>query len=196
MSDFWIYLQIGFKHVLDLNGYDHMLFLAALMVPYTFKDWKKILLLISVFTIGHTVALMLSVYKVLTIKTEIVEFLIPVTILITALYSLFTAGKANKLDNAGATVLITAFFGIIHGHGFANYFNDILAGEPDDKLLPLLEFALGIECAQIVVVLIVLILAYIAQTFFRFSKRDWALVMSAFVAGVVLPMIVGNEIWS
>jgi hypothetical protein len=196
MSEFWIYLQIGFKHVLDLKGYDHMLFLAALMVPYTFKDWKKILLLISVFTLGHTIALMLSVYKVLTIKTEIVEFLIPVTILITALYSLFTAGKANKLDSAGATVLITAFFGIIHGHGFANYFNDILAGEPDDKLLPLLEFALGIECAQVVVVLIVLILAYIAQTFFRFSKRDWALVMSAFVAGVVLPMIIGNEIWS
>ena len=196
MSEFWIYLQIGFKLVLDLQGYDHMLFLAALMVPYTFKDWKKILLLISVFTIGHTIALMLSVYKVLTIKTEIVEFLIPVTILITALYSLFTAGKANKLDSAGATVLITAFFGIIHGHGFANYFNDILAGEPDDKLLPLLEFALGIEFAQAVVVLIVLILAYIAQTFFRFSKRDWALVMSAFVAGVVLPMIIGNEIWS
>ncbi len=196
MSDFWIYLQIGFKHVLDLKGYDHMLFLAALTVPYTFKDWKKILLLISVFTLGHTVALMLSVYKILTIKTEIVEFLIPVTILITALYSLFTAGKANKFDNAGATVLITAFFGVIHGHGFANYFNAILAGEPNDKLLPLLEFALGIECGQVIVVLIVLILAYIAQTFFRFSKRDWALVMSAFVIGVVLPMVIGNEIWS
>lgn len=196
MSDFWIYLQIGLKHVLDLNGYDHMLFLAALVVPYTFKDWKKLLVLISVFTLGHTVALMLSVYKVLMINAEIVEFLIPVTIFITALYGLFTAGKPDKLDKAGATVLITAFFGIIHGHGFANYFNDILAGQPDDKLLPLLEFALGIELAQVVVVMIVLILAYIAQTFFRFSKRDWALVCSAFVAGVVLPMIIGNEIWT
>ena len=196
MSEFWIYLRIGLTHVLDFKGYDHMLFPAALAVPYTFKDWKKLLILISVFTFGHTVAMLLSVYEVLTIKAEIVEFLIPVTILITALYSLFTAGKPDKLDKAGATVLITAFFGVIHGHGFANYFNAILAGEKSDKLLPLLEFALGIECAQVVIVLIVLILAYIAQTFFRFSKRDWALVMSAFVIGVVLPLVIGNKIWA
>jgi hypothetical protein len=196
MSEFWIYLQLGLTHVLDFKGYDHMLFLAALTVPYTFKDWKKLLLLVSIFTLGHTTALLLSVYGVLTIKTEIVEFLIPVTILITALYTLFTAGKPDKLDKAGATVLITAFFGVIHGHGFANDFNAILGGTANDKLLPLLEFALGIECAQVVVILIVLILAYIAQNFFRFSKRDWALVMSAFVVGVVLPMVVGNKIWT
>ncbi|CAM3499944.1 HupE / UreJ protein [Flavobacterium longum] len=196
MSEFWIYLQLGLRHVLDLKGYDHMLFLAALMVPYTFKDWKKILLLVSVFTLGHTLALLLSVYKILIIKAEIVEFLIPVTILITALYGLFTAGKPAKMDNAGATVLITVFFGIIHGLGFSNYFNAILGGDAADKLLPLLEFALGIECAQIIVVLAVLILAYIAQTFLRFSKRDWTLVTSAFVIGVVLPMIATSEIWT
>lgn len=195
MSEFWIYLQLGLRHVLDLKGYDHMLFLAALMVPYTFKDWKKILLLVSVFTLGHTLALLLSVYKILIIKPEIVEFLIPVTILITALYGLFTAGKPAKMDSAGATVLITVFFGIIHGLGFSNYFNAILGGAPGDKLLPLLEFALGIECAQIIVVLVVLVLAYIAQTFLRFSKRDWTLVTSAFVIGVVLPMIAASEIW-
>lgn len=196
MSEFWIYLQLGLRHVLDLKGYDHMLFLAALMVPYTFKDWKKILLLVSVFTLGHTLALLLSVYKILIIKAEIVEFLIPVTILITALFGLFTAGKPAKIDNAGATVLITVFFGIIHGLGFSNYFNAILGGSAADKLLPLLEFALGIECAQIIVVLVVLILAYIAQTFLRFSKRDWTLVTSAFVIGVVLPMIATSEIWT
>lgn len=196
MSEFWIYLQLGLRHVLDLKGYDHMLFLAALMVPYTFKDWKKILLLVSVFTLGHTLALLLSVYKILIIKAEIVEFLIPVTILITALFGLFTAGKPAKMDNAGATVLITVFFGIIHGLGFSNYFNAILGGDAADKLLPLLEFALGIECAQIIVVLVVLILAYIAQTFLRFSKRDWTLVTSVFVIGVVLPMIATSEIWT
>lgn len=196
MSEFWIYLQLGLRHVLDLKGYDHMLFLAALMVPYTFKDWKKILLLVSVFTLGHTLALLLSVYKILIIKAEIVEFLIPVTILVTALFGLFTAGKPAKIDNAGATVLITVFFGIIHGLGFSNYFNAILGGSAADKLLPLLEFALGIECAQIIVVLVVLILAYIAQTFLRFSKRDWTLVTSAFVIGVVLPMIATSEIWT
>lgn len=196
MSEFWIYLQLGLRHVLDFKGYDHMLFLAALMVPYTFKDWKKILLLVSVFTLGHTLALLLSLYQILSIRPDIVEFLIPVTILITALFGLLTAGKPSKIDNAGATVLITVFFGIIHGLGFSNYFNAILGGEPADKLLPLLEFALGIECAQIIVVLVVLILAYIAQTFLRFSKRDWTLVTSAFVIGVVLPMIATSEIWT
>lgn len=196
MSDFWIYLQIGLTHVLNLKGYDHLLFLAALTVPYTFKEWKKVLLLITVFTLGHTLALFLSVFKIVTIKANLVEFLIPVTILITAIFGLMTAGKPAKVDKTGAAVFITIFFGIIHGLGFSNYFNAILGGKPGDKLLPLLEFALGIECAQIIVVLIVLILAYIAQNFLRFSKRDWALVMSAFVIGVVLPMIVGSEIWN
>lgn len=196
MSDFWIYLQIGLHHVLDINGYDHLLFLAALTVPYTFKEWKKVLLLITVFTVGHTLALFLSVFKIVTIKANLVEFLIPVTILVTAVFSLATAGKPAKADKAGAAVFITIFFGIIHGLGFSNYFNAILGGKPGDKLLPLLEFALGIECAQIIVVLIVLILAYIAQNFLRFSRRDWALVMSAFVIGVVLPMIIGSEIWN
>jgi hypothetical protein len=92
--------------------------------------------------------------------------------------------------------IVTLFFGIIHGLGFSSYFKSILPGDATDKLLPLLEFALGIEAAQILVVFIVLILSYIVQTFFRFSKRDWALVMSAFIIGVVLPMIIESEIWN
>ena len=90
---------------------------------------------------------------------------------------------------------VTLFFGVIHGLGFSNYFKAILPGSTTDKLIPLLEFALGIEAAQIIVVIIVLLLSYIVQTFFRFSKRDWTLVMSAFVIGVVLPMIVKSDIW-
>ncbi len=196
MSEFWIYLQTGLRHVLDINGYDHVLFLIALTVPYTFKDWKKILLLVTVFTVGHTVAMLLSVFGIMSIKAEIVEFLIPITILVTALYSLFTAGKSAKASGNTTAVFITLFFGLIHGLGFAGYFKSILPGSPSDKLIPLLEFALGIECAQIIVVLIVLVLAYMAQTFLRFSKRDWTLVMSAFVVGVVLPMIIENPIWN
>ncbi|RZJ30975.1 MAG: HupE/UreJ family protein [Flavobacterium sp.] len=195
MSDFWIYFQIGLRHVLDINGYDHLLFLTALTVPYNFKDWRKVLLLVSTFTVGQTLALLLSVFGILTMKGNLVEFLIPITILIAAIYGIFTAGKSAKADKTSATVFITLFFGIIHGLGFSNYFNSILGGKPGDKLIPLLEFALGIEVAQVIVVLFVLILAYIVQTFFRFSKRDWILVTSAFVAGVVLPMIINNEIW-
>ncbi len=196
MSEFWIYFQIGLKHVLDINAYDHVLFLIALTVPYTFKDWKRILLLVSLFTIGHTVALVLSVFGIITVKVNLVEFLIPITILITALYHLFTAGKATKNDGINLIFFVTLFFGIIHGLGFSNYFKTILGGSPSSKLLPLGEFALGIEAAQLVVVFVVLVISYIVQTVFRFSKRDWALVMSAFIVGVVIPMIIESPIWN
>lgn len=196
MSQFWIYFQIGLKHVLDINAYDHVLFLIALTVPYLFKDWKKIFLLVSIFTIGHTLALILSVYGIITIKVNIVEFLIPITILVTALYHLFTAGKTSKDSGVNLVFFITLFFGIIHGLGFSNYFKTILGGSATSKLLPLGEFALGIEAAQLVVVFVVLVISYIVQTVFRFSKRDWALVMSAFIIGVVIPMIIESPIWN
>ncbi|AXB55543.1 HupE/UreJ family protein [Flavobacterium fluviale] len=196
MSQFWIYFQIGLKHVLDINAYDHVLFLIALTVPYLFKDWKRIFLLVSLFTIGHTLALILSVYGIITIKVDLVEFLIPITILITALYHLFTAGKTSKNDGVNLVFFITLFFGIIHGLGFSNYFKTILGGSATSKLLPLGEFALGIEAAQLVVVFVVLVISYIVQTVFRFSKRDWALVMSAFIIGVVIPMIIESPIWN
>jgi len=196
MSQFWIYFQIGLKHVLDINAYDHVLFLIALTVPYLFKDWKRIFLLVSLFTIGHTLALVLSVYGIIAIKVDVVEFLIPITILVTALYHLFTAGKTSKNDGVNLVFFITLFFGIIHGLGFSNYFKTILGGSATSKLLPLGEFALGIEAAQLVVVFIVLVISYIVQTVFRFSKRDWALVMSAFIIGVVIPMIIESPIWN
>lgn len=195
MSQFWLYFKVGLNHVLDIHAYDHVLFLIALMVPYAFKDWKRVFLLVSLFTIGHTLSLLLSVFGVVSVKTSLVEFLIPITILVTAIFHLFTAGKSSKNESITFVAIITLFFGVIHGLGFSNYFKTILPGKASDKLLPLLEFALGIEAAQIIVVLVVLIIAYIVQTFFRFSKRDWALVMSAFIIGVVLPMIIGNEIW-
>ena len=196
MSAFWIYFEIGVRHVLDLFAYDHVLFLIALTVPYSFKDWKRLLLLVSLFTVGHTMALLLSVFGVIIIKGNLVEFVIPITILIVAFFNLFTARKSSKSESISVVILITVFFGIIHGLGFASYFKSLLGGSSQSKLLPLSEFALGIEAAQIIVVFVVLILSYIVQTFFRFSKRDWTLVMSSFIIGVVLPMIIESEIWN
>jgi len=196
MSEFWIYFQIGLKHVLDINAYDHVLFLMALAIPYSFKDWKRILLLVSLFTLGHTVALVLSVFEIVTVKAHIVELLIPITILLTAIFNLFNSGKSAKNNKVSMVFFTTLFFGVIHGFGFSNYFKTILGGSALSKILPLAEFALGIEGAQIAVVFAILILSYIAQTVFRFSKRDWTLVMSAFVIGVVVPMIIENEIWT
>ena len=196
MSEFLTYFNIGLRHVLDINAYDHVLFLIALVTPYAFKDWKRVLILVSLFTLGHTLSLLLSVYGIVIIKTSLIEFLIPITILTTALFHLFTAGKSGKNESITFVAMVTLFFGIIHGLGFSNYFKAILPGSASDKLVPLLEFALGIEAAQLIVVFVVLMISYIVQTFFRFSKRDWTLVMSAFVIGVVLPMILESEIWN
>lgn len=196
MSEFMLYLQIGLHHVLDIKAYDHVLFLAALVIPYHFKDWKKIITLVSVFTLGHTLALLLAVFGLVKINVDLVEFLIPITILATAVYNLFNAGKGGGKSNLTVAIFITLFFGIIHGLGFSNYFNSILAGSASDKILPLLEFALGIELAQLAVVLSVLILSFLVQTFVRNSKRNWVLISSSIVIGVVIPMLIESEIWN
>ena len=196
MSDFWIYFENGLNHVLNIKSYDHVLFLMALSVPHSFKDWKKILLLLTVFTVGHTLALVLSVFEIVTIKAQWVEFLIPITILIAAVFNFFTVGKTTRREFGNSIVLIALFFGVIHGLGFSNYFKAILPGSSSQKVAPLLEFALGIEVAQMLVVIFMLLLSYCVQTFFRFSKRDFTIVTSAFIVGVVVPMIIQNEIWN
>jgi hypothetical protein len=196
MSEFWVYFQIGLHHVLDIQAYDHVLFMMALVLPFTFKDWKRLLFSVTLFTAGHTAALLLSVYEILVIKASIVELLIPITILSTAVFNLFTIGKTNRKENLNLIFLITLFFGIIHGLGFSNYFKTLLGGSSNSKLIPLLEFALGIEGAQITVVVAMLIVAYSVQSLFKFSRRDWILVGSAFIIGVVVPMIIENEIWN
>ena len=195
MQDFWIFFKIGINHVLDFNGYDHILFLVALTAPYIIKDWQRILILVSIFTIGHTLALLLSVFNIVVFKVTIVELLIPITILITAFYNIFTAGKGSKQNGISFVAIVTLLFGIIHGLGFSNYFKNMITGNVVDKLIPTLEFALGIEAAQIIVISCVLILSFIMQTIFRFSKRDFTLIMSAFVLGVVMPLIISNSIW-
>lgn len=196
MSDFMLYMKIGLHHVLDINAYDHILFLAALVIPYHFKDWKKIVTLVSVFTLGHTLALIMAVFELVQINVSLVEFLIPITILATAVYNLFKSGKSAVKSNIAVAVFITLFFGIIHGLGFSNYFNTILAGSPSDKLIPLLQFAVGIELAQLAVVLSVLLLSFIIQYFIRNSRRNWILIASSIIIGVIIPMLIESEIWN
>lgn len=192
-ENFWFNVQYGINHVLDINGYDHLLFLMVLTVPYLFKDWKKVFLLVSLFTLGHTVSLVLASYNVINVNAGLVEFLIPVTIFVVAVYNVFTAGKYEKSSNKISLLLIsTLFFGLIHGLGFAREFI-MFAGKTENKLILLLEFALGIEFAQIIIVFIVLFIGFLGQTIFRFSKRDWVMVISAIVTGLVIPMLLGNE---
>ena len=187
MTEFWIYCKIGLEHVLNLQGYDHLLFLIVLTVPYNSKDWKSLLLFVSLFTLGHSISLFLSVLEIVKVNPTWIEFLIPITILITALFNLIKLGKLGKHDPLAFVGAVTFFFGIIHGLGFSNYFNNLLPGDASDKMAPLIAFALGIEGAQLLLVALVLVLGFIFKTLFRFNQRDFVLMLSAFVLGVVVP---------
>lgn len=193
LNEFWFNVQYGINHVLDIKAYDHVLFLIVLTVPYLFNDWKRVLLLVTTFTVGHTLSLVLAAYGVVQVNANLVEFLIPITILFVALYNVFTAGKKAKNEKVGLLFFSTLFFGLVHGLGFAREFL-MFAGGTDNKLVLLLEFALGIEIAQIIIVFIVLFLGFIGQTIFRFSKRDWVMVISAVVVGLVIPMILESDL--
>lgn len=195
LENFWFNVQYGINHVLDINAYDHVLFLIVLTISYVFKDWKRVLLLVSMFTLGHTLSLVLAAYSVVRVNAQIVEFLIPITILAVALFNIFTSGKGAQKEKVGVLFLSTLFFGLIHGLGFAREFQ-MLLGDSDSKLVLLLEFALGIEFAQVIIVFLVLFLGYIVQAVFRFSKRDWIMVVSAIVVGLVIPMILNSDFLS
>lgn len=196
MSEFWIFVEIGVKHVLNWNGYDHLLFLLALAAPYAFSDWKRLLISVSLFTLGHSISLFLGAYELVTVQSTIIEFLIPLTIFGTALFTLLSAGKFSKTNTKFQFIhYLTVFFGLIHGLGFSYYFNSLLAGNPSTKLANLLQFSIGIELAQVLVVVFVLIFSTVFQSVLRFSQRDFTLTLSAFVLGVVLPLLIQNPIW-
>jgi len=191
-EEFEIYFNLGLKHVLDWKAYDHVLFLIVLTIFYSFKDWKNGLWLITFFTIGHTFTLALSAYDLLYIKMSIIEFLIPLTILITAIYNLVIVKKQPK--SIKITTIFAFVFGLIHGLGFSSYFK-ILVDDTSDKLIPLFEFAIGIEIAQLIVVTAILILSFIVLNIFKRPKRDWVIVISSIVIGVVIPMLIERKIW-
>lgn len=188
MSEFWLYFKLGLEHVLDWQAYDHILFIVVLVAAYTFSSWKRLLWLVTIFTIGHSLSLFLAVYGIVKVDASFVELLIALTILFTACYNILTAKKRENQRNIGILYASTAFFGVIHGLGFSRYFKMIF---PDDsnKFFPLVEFALGIEAAQICVVISVLLLSFILQNILRVSRRDWILIVSAIVIGIILPLL-------
>ena len=188
-----LYLGEGFHHVLDYKAYDHIIFLIVLAVVYSFNQWKKAIWLITFFTIGHSITLGLAAYDVINLRVDIIEFLIPLTIFITGLFNVIRVNKAST-GKEKLNLFLALFFGLIHGLGFTNYFR-ILIGREEDKLVPLIEFALGIELSQVIIVFGILILGTVLQSFFRLSKRDWVLVTSAIVIGITIPMMMERVFW-
>jgi hypothetical protein len=188
-------MQYGMYHVLNVNAYDHILFLIVLTIPYMFKDWKRVLFLVTIFVLGHSVSLAFATYGVISVSNKWIEFLIPVTILIIALFNVFTAGKKTQNEKVGMLFFITLFYGLIHGLGFINVFEAAIS-KSENKLISLLEISLGIEIGQLIVVFIILFLGFLSQTLFRFSKRDWVMVISAIVAGLLIPMLIKSNIFA
>ena len=194
MDEVILYIRLGLFHVLDWKAYDHILFLTALSVVYTFTDWKKVIWMVTFFTLGHTLTLALSAYGLLNVRIDVVEFLIPVTIFLTASANIIFSKKSSSQSEYKLNILLAFLFGLIHGLGFSNYFR-ILMEENESKLLPLIEFALGIEAAQIAIVLIVLLSGFLFVRLFNIKRRDWILVISAVVIGIVIPMLFERVFW-
>lgn len=186
MNDFFIYFQIGFKHITDFKGIDHILFIAALCLRYQFSDWKKILILVTAFTIGHSITLVLSTLNLIKIQTIYIEFLIPITIIITAISNLFIK-KFNFKKTSYLIYYLALFFGLIHGLGFSNYLKSLLGSE-ENIILPLFAFNIGLEIGQIIIVLIILLLTFIFITIYKLNRREYLLVTNGIIIGLALQM--------
>ena len=193
MNDFILYFKMGLNHVLDFNAYDHILFLIVLAVVFSFNQFKKIVWLVTLFTIGHSTTLALAAFGILSINMKLVEFLIPVTIFITGIINIFTAKQAVG-GKQNINLILALLFGLIHGLGFSNYFK-MMIGRGEDKILPLLEFSLGIEAAQIIIVVGILLIGAFLQNILKVNKRDWILVCSSIVIGFAIQMMLNRIFW-
>jgi hypothetical protein len=194
MHEFWFYIKIGFEHVLDLSAYDHILFLFALTLPFTFNSWKKVVLLATIFTLAHCLSLYLSAFNILVMDVGLIEFLIPVTILFTALFNINYAKAGVKDKSIALHVFATTFFGLIHGFGFSNYFKMLMADQ-ENKIGSLLGFATGIEIAQVLIVLIAFCLGHLFQSQLKINQSRYILGTSILVILITIPMLIDTFPW-
>lgn len=195
MEQFWLYFRLGIQHIIDIYAVDHILFLLALSVIFLFKDWKKVLILVTAFTLGHSITLIIAVLELFKYNQNLIEFLIPATIFITAVSNLLQ-GKENYniYKNVRRNYFLAVTFGLIHGLGFANYLKGILGKEPKIAQ-PLIAFNLGIEIGQVIIVAIILMISTIFIGTFGFNRRDWVMVISSAIAGVAMTLMFESKYW-
>ena len=189
MENFWFYFKLGFDHVLDPRGLDHFYFLIALTLPFMFREWQKLLIWVSIFTLGHTLSLFASNFEWILVDGKWVEFLIPITIGVTCLSVLFK--QRNTVPKASWINTITLFFGIIHGFGFGRYFR-MISIDDENTAISLLEFALGVEFAQLIIVLSMLLINFLVIRVFGFKVQKWELIVAALILSQAISMTVEN----
>ena len=185
MGDFGFYLREGFYHITDWKGYDHILFVLALCLPYPAKNWRQVLILITAFTIGHSITLALSVFNRILISSSWIEFLIPVTILITALENVRrnNTGQTQNRWRYGSALL----FGLIHGMGFSNYLKSML-GKDESIITQLLAFNVGLELGQLLIVVAVFFVGFVFVQLLNIKRSSWTLFVSGGIFGISLIM--------
>lgn len=190
---FNIYLKLGFEHLLDLAAYDHLLFVIALTVVYQIVEWKKLLVLVTAFTIGHSITLALAVLDIIQFPANIIEWLIPVTILLTAAYNLWMLKQPSAGSSQINVKYIAAlFFGLIHGMGFSNFLKSaLMPGEEHLLVWQLLAFNLGIELGQLLIVGAVLLINFLVLNILGLKKQTWIAVVNTVVMVLCIWIIGG-----
>jgi len=188
MSEFPFYVKQGINHITDIQGFDHMLFIVSLCAVYKVSQWRNVLVLITAFTIGHSVTLALTALNVIKVNRELVELLIPVTILFTCVYNIIKPEKSKKLISVN--YFFALFFGLIHGMGFSNFFKAMMMGISDNIIVPLLAFNLGIEIGQLMIIAVFTVVLFAFTGILKVRHRDWVLFVSGVGAGLAAELII------
>ena len=188
MNDFQMYLHLGFKHIIDLRGSDHILFILALTARYIWSDWKQLLILVTAFTLGHSITLALSVVQWVNVPVNLIELLIPVTILITAFVN-FGVKSFDIKSKYPIIYFFALFFGLIHGLGFSNYLRSLL-GKEESILVPLLSFNIGLELGQLLIVSVILIISFIFVSLLKLDRKRFIQVMTG-----ICFLLAANMVW-
>ena len=187
METLWFYSDLGFWHVIDWNGLDHFYFIVTLVLPFSFKESGKLLWWVTLFTIGHTLSLIGNFYTEFSFSSYWIEILIPITIALSAVAVFFSKSENSAFRNNKIFPLITIFFGIIHGLGFVRYFKMLIFD--DAVTISLFSFALGIEFAQVTIVIFVLFMSWLVSKTLKHSKRSWEFFVSSIILLASVKMI-------
>jgi len=191
MGQFELYFRLGTNHILDLAGFDHILFIVVLCSLYTISDWRRIIILVTAFTIGHSLTLGLATFNLLNINSGLVEFLIPVTIGITAAGNILQPRSSKGIQ---LNYFFAIFFGLIHGLGFSNYLKALL-GKEVSLLNPLLAFNFGLETGQLLIVLFFLLFSLVPLQIFKVNHKQWTIVVSAIILGMAVMLMIESKFW-
>jgi hypothetical protein len=190
-SEILTYLRLGLHHIADLRGADHILFIAALTVSYPLSEWRRLLWLVTAFTLGHSVTLGLATLDLVRVNAALVEAGIALTIVCSSLMAFWFAREepGNALRGQPLRYALAASFGLIHGLGFSSFLRSLLGGE-ESIVVPLFSFNVGLEVGQLLIVGSVILLGWVVQRVFRLSRRAWVMAVSGGIAAAGFVMLV------